>query len=84
MRVKTRMKWTFDADEWSFQIQEAHDFVGSEFADIIGVSDDLVRSWEMMRSRHHFYRWPNMSELIRVCVVLDMDPRRFIITRYEP
>jgi len=84
MRTRTHMKWVFDADEFSWQIREAHDFIGPEFDAIVGVSPDLIKSWELMRSRHHFYRWPNMSELIKVCVVLDIDPRRFIITRYTP
>jgi len=84
MKTRTHMKWVFDADEWSFQIQEAHDFMGTEFADVIGVTDDMVRSWEMMRSRHHFYRWPSIEQVAKVCAVLDMDPRRFWITRYVP
>jgi len=84
MKTRTHMKWVFDADEWSWTIREANDLVFGDLADILGMSDDLIRSWEMMRSRHHFYRWPSAEQVAKVCSVLDIDPRRFWVTRYEP
>jgi len=78
------IKWVFDADEWAFVIREAHSFIGDEFPDIIGESPDMIRSWELMRHWHRFYMLPKIGQIIKVCHVLGLDPRIFMITRYIP
>lgn len=70
--------WAFDSVKWAGVL----DLVALEIDDrtlgeILGVDRSTVNNWRKRAYRLSEYDFPSMSNFIKVCNVLDLDPRDF-------
>ncbi len=69
--------WDFDQTLWAQSIDAAANKIGQkELAEFIGVSPTTIRNWRVGRWTEDF-TWPAMHNLLKVCNMLDLDPREF-------
>jgi hypothetical protein len=72
------MNWVFDADAFAEMLRDrVSDTDMPAFAELLGVSVSIVRGWIARYSRGTEFDHPHMSNFLKVCNLLDVDPRLF-------
>jgi len=77
-KTKKLVKWTFHTNAWSQAITNAAREIGPELGELLGVDKATVSNWSRNKWTGQL-QWPNMSNFLRVCDLLDLDPREFFI-----
>jgi DNA-binding XRE family transcriptional regulator len=71
--------WSFDSALWSSSVRNAADEIGTkDLAQLLDVSPTTIVNWANGNYKSEF-PWPHMLNLLKVCNLLDLDPRAFFI-----
>lgn len=77
MEKYTLVDWGFDAELWAQAIKRGVDEIGGkELAEYLGVGRTTLTNWANKNYTSQFH-WPHMTNLLKVCNALDLDPRSF-------
>lgn len=69
----------FDTVKWAALISRALSGIDrAVLAEMLNVSESALYNWSIGRVDHNFPH-PNMSNFIRICNMLDVDPRDFFV-----
>jgi len=76
-----RKDFVFDNASWSVAITDAIDGVGlDELAVMCGVSRTTLLNWKNNAHEGRDFNHPAMGNFLRVCNMLDLDPRHYFQT----
>lgn len=79
-------KWVFDTEAWGLLVGRAREAIalaehdGDEvvglidLAELLGVSTAIIDQWEK-RIYYKGFEYPQMTNLIKLCQLMDFDPR---------
>lgn len=82
MKTFKIIPWQFDAAAWAAAVTAADNDMNGTLHLFLDVSDSCVHNW----SGGHFHEsapYPNMTNLIKFCNLVDCDPRSFFILAAE-
>lgn len=73
--------WEFDIKAWNAAMLKASLEMGEDFvAAVLGVSPKTVHTWTVTDSSSYSkFPHPSMTNFIKACNELDLDPRKFFI-----
>lgn len=70
------VNWRFNTEAWANAMSVALDTFGEDFPVMLGVTMSCVRQWSKGVYKEGFEH-PSMSNVIKTCNLLDLDPRKF-------
>lgn len=77
-KVVKRYDWVFAWQEWADALRAAlKDFTKEELAEIMEVHSHTILSWSGDEPHNDDTPYPSMTNFIKVCNMLDLDPRKF-------
>jgi len=72
--------WEFDAERFARHLSAWMDTVGEQdVADVLGINLSTLRNWRAQKYTGEF-RYPAMSNFLKACNELSLDPRDFFTT----
>lgn len=71
--------FVFDMKAFSDALKVLPEDEISRFAEILGVHSSTLRNWRNNAHRNTLFPYPNMTNFLTVCNLLDLDPRNFFV-----
>lgn len=70
--------WTFDSERWAGVLDRVSlEIDDRTLGEVLGVGRSTVNNWRNRAYRLSEFDFPSMSNFIKVCNALDLDPRDF-------
>jgi hypothetical protein len=78
-RYQKLVQWNFNHALWSASMATIIEQMGVEFmAEYLGLSESILNSWARGRYAEGFQH-PSMSNFLKVCDSVDLDPSEFFV-----